>query len=94
MAITKSDLNEPLDAVRASGDIDVVQRGVELMFQAPIDATATAQIGAEWCPHSGGGSSAANSERHRPPMGCNWLVVVGCGWLACCGWAIDTSRLT
>lgn len=41
MAITNSDLNELLPAIRAGGDIGVVRRGVEVMLQAVIDAEST-----------------------------------------------------
>ena len=47
MAITDTDLNELLTAIRAGGDIDVVRQGVALMLQALIDAEATARIGAD-----------------------------------------------
>ncbi len=40
------DLSELLDAVRASGDIDVIRRSVEYVLQALIDAEATEVIGA------------------------------------------------
>lgn len=46
MAITNSDPNELLDAIRAGGDIDVVRRGMTVMLQALIAAEATDRIGA------------------------------------------------
>ena len=47
MALTKSDVTELLDAIRAGGDLDVIRRGVELVLQALIDAEAAEVIGAE-----------------------------------------------
>ncbi len=46
MTLTKSDVSELLDALRAGGDIDVVRKGVELVLQALIDAEAAEAIGA------------------------------------------------
>jgi hypothetical protein len=41
VTLTKSDVTELLDAIRAGGDIDVIRNGVELVLQALIDAEAT-----------------------------------------------------
>ena len=49
VARTQSDVSELLDAIRASGDIDVIRRGVEWVLQALIEAEATEFIGA--APH-------------------------------------------
>jgi putative transposase len=46
VARTQSDLSELLDAIRASGDIDVIRRSVEWVLQALIEAEATELIGA------------------------------------------------
>ncbi len=47
MTLTKSDVCELLDAIRAGGDIDVIRKGVELVLLALIDAEAAEVIGAE-----------------------------------------------
>ena len=54
MAITNSDLNNLLDAIRSGGDIDVVRKSVEMLLQALIDAEATAP-------------SASSGARRGPP---------------------------
>jgi hypothetical protein len=41
VTLTRSDVCELLDPIRAGGDIDVIRRGVELVLQALIDAEAT-----------------------------------------------------
>jgi Transposase, Mutator family len=46
VTLTKSDVTDLLDAIRAGGDIDVIRKGVELVLQALIDAEATELIGA------------------------------------------------
>ncbi|MBV8929682.1 MAG: IS256 family transposase [Mycobacteriaceae bacterium] len=46
MTLNDSDLSELLEAVQAGGDIDVICRAVTMVFQALIDAEATAVIGA------------------------------------------------
>jgi putative transposase len=65
MAITNTDLNELLDAIRAGGDIDVVRQGVELMLQALIDAEATAQIGADRFERTSTRTAQRNGTRER-----------------------------
>jgi putative transposase len=47
VTLTKSDVCELLDAIRAGGDIDVIRKGVELALQALIDAEVAEVIGAE-----------------------------------------------
>ena len=47
MALDQSALLELLDALKAGDADDVVRRAVEAVFQALIDAEATARIGAE-----------------------------------------------
>jgi putative transposase len=47
MALSKSALSELLDALRASGDLDVVREALALVLQALIDAEATQYIGAD-----------------------------------------------
>ncbi|MGP0110996.1 MAG: hypothetical protein ACLPR9_19430 [Acidimicrobiales bacterium] len=68
MAITNTDLNELLAAIRAGGDIDVVRRGVELMLPALIDAEANAQNGAH--------NRAARAPQTLPAKGESSLVLI------------------
>ena len=65
MAITNSDLNNLLDAIRSGGDIDVVRKSVEMLLQALIDAEATAQIGAERFERSETRTTQRNGHRDR-----------------------------
>ncbi len=65
MAITDTDLNELLTAIRAGGDIDVVRQGVELMLQALIDAEATARIGADRFERTDSRTTQRNGTRDR-----------------------------
>ncbi len=65
MAITDTDLNELLTAIRAGGDIDVVRQGVALMLQALIDAEATARIGADRFERTDGRTTQRNDTRDR-----------------------------
>ena len=46
MAVTDTDLNDVLTAIRPGADIHVVRQGVALMLQVLIDAEATARDGA------------------------------------------------
>jgi putative transposase len=65
VTLTKSDVNDLLDAIRAGGDIDVICKGVELVLQALIDAEATEVIGAERYERSDGRSTWRNGNRDR-----------------------------
>ena len=65
MAITDTDLNELLTAIRAGGDIDVVRQGVALMLQALIDAEATARIGADRFERTDTRTTQRNGTRDR-----------------------------
>jgi len=65
VAITDTDLNELLTAIRAGGDIDVVRQGVELMLQALIDAEATARIGADRFERTDSRTTQRNGTRDR-----------------------------
>ena len=65
MAITDTDLNEVLTAIRAGGDIDVVRQGVALMLQALIDAEATARIGADRFERTDSRTTQRNGTRDR-----------------------------
>ncbi len=65
MAITDTDLNELLTAIRAGGDIDVVRQGVALMLQALIDAEATARIGADRFERTESRTTQRNGTRDR-----------------------------
>lgn len=47
MALSKFDLSELLDALRAGGDVDLIRSSVELVLQALIDAEVTEFIGAD-----------------------------------------------
>ena len=65
MTLTKSDVSELLDAIRAGGDIDVIRKGVELVLQALIEAEATEAIGAERYERSEGRTNWRNGSRER-----------------------------
>ena len=65
MTLTKSDVSELLDAIRAGGDIDVIRRGVELVLQALIDAEATEVIGADRYERSATRTTWRNGGRER-----------------------------
>jgi putative transposase len=65
VAITDTDLNELLTAIRAGGDIDVVRQGVALMLQALIDAEATARIGADRFERTESRTTQRNGSRDR-----------------------------
>ena len=65
MAITDTDLNELLTAIRAGGDIDVVRQDVALMLQALIDAEATARIGADRFERTDTRTTQRNGTRDR-----------------------------
>ncbi len=83
MTLTKSDVTELLDAIRAGGDLDVIRKGVELVLQALIDVEATEAIGAEryertdsrrtWrdapCAHVGSVLQPASPARRRRAVG-------------------------
>ncbi len=65
MTLTKSDVTELLDAIRAGGDLDVIRKGVELVLQALIEAEATEVIGAERYERNEGRSTWRNGNRDR-----------------------------
>ena len=65
MTLTKSDVTDLLDAIRAGGDIDVIRKGVELVLQALIDAEATEVIGAEAHERSGDRTNWRNGNQDR-----------------------------
>jgi putative transposase len=65
VTLTKSDVTELLDAIRAGGDIDVIRKGVEVVLQALIDAEATEVIGAERYERAEGRSNWRNGNRDR-----------------------------
>jgi transposase-like protein len=65
VAITDTDLNELLTAIRDGGDIDVVRQGVALMLQALIDAEATARIGADRFERTDTRTTQRNGTRDR-----------------------------
>jgi putative transposase len=65
VTLTKSDVTDLLDAIRAGGDIDVIRKGVELVLQALIDAEATEVIGAERYERSDARTNWRNGNRDR-----------------------------
>ncbi len=65
MTLTKSDVTELLDAIRAGGDIDVIRKGVELVLQALIDAEVTERIGAGRYERTEGRTTWRNGARER-----------------------------
>ena len=65
MTLTKSDVTELLDAIRAGGDLDVIRKGVELVLQALIEAEATEMIGAERYERCDTRSAWRNGSRER-----------------------------
>ncbi len=65
MTLTKSDVCELLDAIRAGGDLDVIRKGVELVLQALIDAEATEVIGADRYERTEGRTNWRNGSRDR-----------------------------
>ena len=65
MTLTKSDVIDLLDAIRAGGDIDVIRKGVELVLQALIDTEATEVIGADRYERADGRTNWRNGTRDR-----------------------------
>ena len=65
MTLTKSDVTELLDAIRAGGDLDVIRKGVELVLQALIEAEAAEVIGAERYERSDSRRTWRNGSRER-----------------------------
>ena len=65
MTLTKSDVCELLEALRAGGDIDVVRRGVELVLQALIEAEAAEAIGADPYERTESRTNWRNGSRER-----------------------------
>jgi putative transposase len=65
VTLSKFDVTELLDAIRAGGDIDVIRKGVEVVLQALIDAEATEVIGAERYERAAGRSTWRNGTRDR-----------------------------
>ena len=65
MTLTKSDVAELLDAIRAGGDIDVIRKGVEVVLQALIEAEAAEVIGAGRYERSQARATWRNGVRER-----------------------------
>jgi putative transposase len=65
VTLTKSDVTDLLDAIRAGGDVDVIRKGVELVLQALIDAEATDVIGADRYERSEERATWRNGSRER-----------------------------
>jgi putative transposase len=65
VTLTKSDVTDMLDAIRAGGDLDVIRKGVELVLQALIEAEATEVIGAERYERSDARATWRNGSRER-----------------------------
>ena len=47
MTQNQFDLSELVEAIRAGGDIDVLRRGAQMLYQALIEAELTERIGAQ-----------------------------------------------
>lgn len=65
MTQTQFDLNELLEAIKAGGDIDVLRRGAEMLYQALIEAELSERIGAERFERSDSRLTQRNGHRER-----------------------------
>jgi putative transposase len=65
VTLTKSDVTDLLEAIRAGGDIDVIRKGVELVLQALIDTEVTEVIGADRYERADGRTNWRNGTRDR-----------------------------
>ena len=65
MTQTQFDLSELLEAIRAGGDIDVLRRGAEMLYQALIEAELSERIGAQRFERSEGRLAQRNGHRER-----------------------------
>ncbi len=65
MTQTQFDLHGLLEAIKAGGDIDVLRRGAEMLYQALIEAELTQRIGAERFERSDERLAQRNGHRER-----------------------------
>src|ERR1035437_4634811 len=65
MTLSKSDLIEVLESIKAGGDVDLIRRGAEMLYQALIEAEATEQIRAGRFERSGDRVTQRNGHRSR-----------------------------
>ena len=63
MTQNQFDLSEFVEAIRAGGDIDVLRRGAQMLYQALIEAEASEAIGAE--PHERSATRTTRRNGHR-----------------------------
>jgi putative transposase len=65
MTLSKSDLIEVLESIKAAGDVDLIRRGAEMLYQALIETEATEQIRAGRFERSGDRVTQRNGHRSR-----------------------------
>jgi putative transposase len=65
MIQTQFDLSELMDAIKAGGDIDLLRRGAQMLYQALIEAELTERIGAEPFERSDDRTNLRNGHRAR-----------------------------
>ncbi|MHB1089443.1 MAG: IS256 family transposase [Acidimicrobiales bacterium] len=65
MTQNQFDLSELMEAIKAGGDIDVLRRGAQMLYQALIEAELTERIGAEPFERSAERSNLRNGHRDR-----------------------------
>jgi len=67
MTQNQFDLSELVEAIRAGGDIDVLRRGAQMLYQALIEAELTERIGAQPFERSDERTNLRNGHRDRTP---------------------------
>ena len=65
MTQNQFDLSELVEAIRAGGDIDVLRRGAQMLYQALIEAELTERIGAQPFERSDERTNLRNGHRGR-----------------------------
>jgi transposase-like protein len=65
MTQNRFDLSELVEAIRAGGDIDVLRRGAQMLYQALIEAELTERIGAQPFERSDERTNLRNGHRDR-----------------------------
>ena len=65
MTQNQFDLSELVEAIRAGGDIDVLRRGAQMLYQALIEAELTERIGAQPFERSDERTNLRNGHRDR-----------------------------
>jgi transposase-like protein len=65
VAISDSDLNDPLDVNRSGGDIDVIRHGITMLLQGLIDAELANTIGAAPFERTEARTNQRNGSRDR-----------------------------